>query len=295
MKILSFLFFYCFLFLCIPTPSATAIGENEKAIAPLQEKPPSREWSFAVLGDNRFSSWYNDWMYERILASMSRVLPDFAVNTGDFVNNGTEEEYVSYLNRIRLLKFPTINVVGNHDIKTREAKLFKKYLGPTYFYFDYQNARFIIVNNSYHIFGGDQLEWLDKALAEAQDSLKFVFMHIPTFNPSRDRGFQINWGEDYLLFDRIIRRHKVDILFTGHVHLFHDKVHRGIRNIITAGAGAPLYEVPERGGVYHWVHVRVKERQIQIEPVIIPTPFLLRIVYRIVFFFLYDVRVLTFF
>jgi predicted phosphodiesterase len=283
------LFFFWFLFFTLSAP-AGAVGENEKAIARLKEKPPSQEWSFAVLGDQRYSKWIYDFMYEKTLASMSGHSFDFALNTGDFVDTGTEEEFINYLNRIRLLKFPTINILGNHDVHThrRDLTLFKKYFGQPYFYFDYQNARFICLNNAFHEFGDAQNRWLDKTLAEAKNRLKFVFMHIPTFNPSRRPRYLIKWDNDIKLFEDIIQRNGVDIVFAGHIHMFHDTVYKGIRTIITGGAGAPLYETPERGGVYHWVRVQIKGRTIQAEPVIISPPSWWRPIYRIVFFFSFD-------
>jgi 3',5'-cyclic AMP phosphodiesterase CpdA len=229
-------------------------------------------------------------MAEEVFDSMNRDNFDFAINTGDFVNTGTEEEYLDYLELIRSLKFPTINVLGNHDlpVDSYDTTLFKKHFGPDIFYFDYRNARFIILNNSAHEFGDGQREWLDKTLSEAGDRLKFVFMHIPTFNPSRRRHYLIKWDEDYKPFEKIIQRHKVDILFTGHIHFFHDSIYQGVRTIITGGAGAPLYEAPERGGFYHWVKVQVNGKDVRAEPVIVPTPSWARVIYRIIFFFKYD-------
>lgn len=282
--------FFCFFFLLSLPAMAAGIGENERVIAQLKQKPPAQEWSFAVVGDNRFSCWTCDLMAEKIFDSMNRDNFDFAVNTGDFVNTGTEKEYLGYLELIRGLKFPTINILGNHDLPpgTKDTALFKKHFGPTIFYFDYRNARFIILNNSAHEFGDDQRKWLNKTLSEAEGRLKFVFMHIPTFNPSRRRHYLIKWDEDYKPFEEIIQRHKVNILFTGHIHFFHDSIHQGVRTIITGGGGAPLYETPERGGFYHWVKVQVNGKNVQAKPVIIPPPYWGRVIYRIIFFFKYD-------
>ncbi len=285
--------FLCGYLVFIASSPASATGENEKVVAGLKQKPPVREWSFAVLGDNRYSCQTCDWAYERVISSMGREPFDFAINTGDFVNTGTEGEYQGYLERIRKLGFPTINILGNHDLPPDDISntgLFEKYFGQPYFYFDYQNARFIILNNSAHEFGEGQRAWLDKTLAEAKGRLKFVFMHIPTFNPSRRSSYLIKWDDDYKPFEEIIQRHKVDILFTGHLHLLHDSIYQGTRTIITGGAGAPLYETPEEGGVYHWVKVLVKGKSVMAEPGIIPTPYGLRIIYRTVFFFNYEIR-----
>lgn len=284
----------CFCLLVLLASSASAkVKENEKVVNSLQNKPSRKEWSFAVLGDNRFSCGICDWMFEKVLTSMSQDSFDFAVNTGDFTNTGTKKEYQGYLDRIRLLKFPTINVLGNHDVtrsNSKGTKYFRKYFGRPYFYFDYQNARFIILNNAHHEFGDKQRTWLEKTLTGAKDRLKFVFMHIPTFNPSRRRAYLIKWDEDKNLFEEIIRRHKVDILFTGHMHLFHDTVYKGVRTIITGGGGAPLYEVTEKGGFYHWIKVQVKGKTVQAKVIKVPFPFWSRLLYRIVYFFNYNVR-----
>lgn len=272
---------------------AVAAGENEKAIAGLKQKPPVEEWSFAVLGDSSFSCRMCDWTNEKVLADMSRDQFDFAVHVGDFLDSGTGEEYWGYLDRIGNLLFPIIHIPGNHDVSAsnqKDTNLFQKYFGEPYFYFDYQNARFIILNNSAHEFGDGQRAWLDKTLTEAKERLKFVFMHIPTFNPSRRKAYLIKWDEDIEPFEEIVRRHKVDLIFTGHLHFFHDTVHQGVRNIITGGGGDFLYEIPENGGFHHWVKINIKGKSVQAQAKKIPIPFWSETLYRIFFFFNYDIR-----
>jgi 3',5'-cyclic AMP phosphodiesterase CpdA len=290
MKIKIFLALCALLLLSHPAFS-TEIKENEKAIIQFKENPPADEWTFAVMGDNRYTCWSCDWMYEKVIESMSGESFDFAINTGDFVDTGTEDRYLIYLERLQRQSFPTVHVLGNHDLPAEDShdfSLFEKYFGRTYFYFDYQNARFIILNNASHEFGGEQRAWLDKTLAEAGNRLKFVFMHIPTFNPSRKPHYLIKWDEDLIPFEEIIRRNKVDILFTGHSHLYSDTVYKGIRTIVTGGAGAPLYETSDRGGFYHWVKVTVNGKSVHAGPVMIRQGYWSRVLYNTFYFFYFD-------
>jgi len=48
-----------------------------------------------------------------------------------------------------------------------------------------------------------------------------------------------------------------------HEHLFRKFAHDGIIQIITGGAGAPLYAEEEEGGFHHFVFVDVEEEKIE--------------------------------
>ncbi|MCK4595350.1 hypothetical protein KAT73_01095, partial [candidate division WOR-3 bacterium] len=61
----------------------------------------------------------------------------------------------------------------------------------------------------------------------------------------------------------LLKNNNVDIIFVGHEHLFRKTTHDGVIQIITGGAGAPLYAEEEDGGFYHFVLVDVGEENIE--------------------------------
>jgi len=58
---------------------------------------------------------------------------------------------------------------------------------------------------------------------------------------------------------------KVAIVFAGHVHLYNEMNYRGMRQIISAGAGAQPYASAEKGGFFHYLLIKVNDDQISVE------------------------------
>ena len=61
--------------------------------------------------------------------------------------------------------------------------IYREYWGDLFFTFTYENARFIVLNSDQvgedRSIVGQQLQWLNKLLAENKQSHTFVFMHRP--------------------------------------------------------------------------------------------------------------------
>jgi len=53
-----------------------------------------------------------------------------------------------------------------------------------YYYFDYENARFIILNNAFGKLGEEQINWLIEVLKSAKGKYIFVFWHQPAITPN---------------------------------------------------------------------------------------------------------------
>ena len=54
----------------------------------------------------------------------------------------------------------------------------------------------------------------------------------------------------------------MDIVFTGHEHLYLWKTVDGVMHIITGGGGASLYAGAEKGDFYHFIPVKAGEKHV---------------------------------
>jgi predicted MPP superfamily phosphohydrolase len=112
---------------------------------------------------------------------ISKTNTEFIIHLGDFLNKSNPKEYEYLKKQLRKTNLPIYFVAGNHDIRGESAiKAFQEFTGkPLYYYFDYENARFIILNNAFVKSGEEQINWLIEVLKSAKGKYKFVFWHQP--------------------------------------------------------------------------------------------------------------------
>ena len=225
---------------------------------------PAHAFSFAVFGDNRDG----DKIFLNIIGGINKDKEiAFAVNTGDLVPSGKESQYKNYINMTKKCQVKIYNVAGNHDLVGQGAKWFKKYLGPDVYSFSYENAHFIILNNSFKgLFDKRQNDFLLSDLEANKDKQNFVFFHRPMFDPS---GVFPN----YVMSERktaeklmeIFARYHVRYVIAGHIHGYAKATRDSVVYMISGGAGAPLYLPNYLGGFNHYVKITVDGKNIKDE------------------------------
>lgn len=210
--------------------------------------------TFAVLGDNR----NGDAIFSEIISKINNDKEiEFVMTTGDLTPSGTRDEYDNYYKLAGQCRVRIYDCMGNHDIGRwgSGTKIFNKKNGNPYYYFDKDGCRFIVLDNSGRSMGRKQISWLEKAL-EHKGAI-FVFIHKPLFDPTGNfpKYIMLNKSERNILYT-LFRRAKVNCVFVGHIHGYGKGVDRGVVEILTAGAGAPLYLPRFSGGFNHYVKVK---------------------------------------
>ncbi len=104
-------------------------------------------------------------------------------------------------------------------------------------------------------------------MATSDAKWKFVYLHRPSYNLG---GHRTRWGSDH--WPALYRKHKVDIVFTGHSHMYErfypmrpadDPAAWPVTYITTGGAGAGLYDSVEHGhlaitrSVNHLMNIKI--------------------------------------
>ncbi|HZP48147.1 MAG TPA: metallophosphoesterase [Vicinamibacterales bacterium] len=184
-------------------------AQRDVAQAMLTYFNTARRFSFVLmLGDNLYHDDYN----------------------GEFL-----EPYKPLLDR-GMLFYATL---GNHD---RDLEIhFKPFnmQDQDRYSFDEGNARFVALNSNHP---GDpaQIKWLDGVFADAGNKWRICFFHHPLYSS----GEHTAEARDVIrpaLEDALVRN-KVDVVFSGHEHLY-ERIHpqRGIRYFVSGGGGRNLY------------------------------------------------------
>lgn len=243
---------------------AREVWGNQAQLKRLREANPSAKesFSFAVLGDvepGRFP-WQRLFAprgaFRKQLKSIQGKSPDLIVQLGDFVSQGTQTNYRAYLKVLEAdVRVPYISVIGNHD-RSRpngdaDKTLYRTVFGDGDFSFDHGGWRFAALDTADRGLTPEQIAWLEAALDPAVPSLVFthvppVYLHPYLRSPDPDKGTDpagyFRKGSDE--FRRIVSSRGVRRVYMGHIHAFATAELDGVRYVVTAGGGSPLYPLP---------------------------------------------------
>ncbi|MEI7893791.1 MAG: metallophosphoesterase [Myxococcales bacterium] len=236
----------------------TAPADN--ATGPLQ---------FLLYGDNRT----DDVAHGRVVRGLAGAEGAFFIHTGDFVESGASApdwQRFFDLETPLLQNRCVFGAVGNHELlDDQSASAFVRYFGPTdaagllYSTFRWQNARFFVLNAFQRWESGDQRTWLERELrnsdTEAGLTWRFVVMHQGPYS-SGPHGHHARLHKAQI--PELFVAHHVDLVFSGHDHLYERGEVQGLHYVLSGGGGAPLYPVrhPHPGSrrtesIHHWVEL----------------------------------------
>ncbi len=236
---------------------------NEEASGKLKSNKGDY-FEFIVLGDNHSGFILNDSMTLKLIRSINRegrfkkAPIDFAIISGDVTFRGSEWDYRAY-NKIRSrIKLPVISAVGNHDYDRGGAKLFKNYADQNSLSFADRNCYFIIIDNATGTMTDAQFANLEEELKISSGyTHRFVIMHKPAISPYFQSWYRPERNPWSYRFMKLCEKYKVDIVFSGHEHMYNEKTLGGVKYIVSAGGGMPPHIPDSDGGFLHYVAVRV--------------------------------------
>ncbi len=237
------------------------------------------KFSFVVIGDNRSGGD----IYRKIVSMVVERKPDFIVNTGDMIATpGDRHDWNKFWEMSRPITVPYFLAVGNHDAHPKVPFSEKRYKeqvdlpgNEEYYSFVAGNSLFIIldsfIDDQEKKITGEQLKWLERALANSTEKHKFVFLHHPLFTePGKGKhaGDSLDaYPKDRDQLESLFVKYKVETVFAGHEHFYQRKTVDGITHIITGGGGAPMYLDDKDGGFYHFIQVTVDGDKVNAEVV----------------------------
>lgn len=189
----------------------------------LADSPPVTPFTFARITDTHIGedpSHTEVGLSEVDAVNNMTPSPDFVINCGDLVDEGTADQYVVYHQVFGKLRFPLYDCPGNHDV--RWAPLGKESFQnamhePLYRSFDHDGCHFILLDSTVLLehwghFEASELTWLRNDLKKTgRDTPVFIFFHhwvgrITIMVDNEDEFFDI------------IKPYNVKIVFCGHGH-----------------------------------------------------------------------------
>lgn len=276
------------------------LKSDEEKTLELGPKEDQDNLEIVVLGDNR--NGYQT--FSQIVDQINDINPAFTIDNGDLVFGGEPNRYRLFNETLAKLHVPLYTTLGNHDIREGGRTIYTKLFGPPYYAFDYHDNHFIFLDSSRgwaekRAIPEEQYQWLEDDLKKAQGKRIFVISHIPSTDPRSKKelnnyvnipGVQkTNWFEremnNYILyknldhafpdkqealrFETLMSKYKVNTVFLSHIHSYFSFLKGGVHYIISGGGGAELLT---EGSYYHYIRVKVSDKENYLEVVQLPSP-----------------------
>ena len=237
----------------------------------------ARPFTFLVYGDNRS----DDAGHALVVRAMMQTPADFLLHTGDFVQSGGNPlDWQSFfdIERPMLTNRCLFSCVGNHELFSDEGAVnYTRYFAPStdgrlYATFRWGSARFFLLNAFHDWNGGDERAWLDKALTSADTEAGLVWRIAVVHHGPWSSGPH---GSSPTLVSahipQLLARHRIDLIVSGHDHIYERGDAAGVRYIVSGGGGAPVYRDIKRlastrkvEATHHFVEVTVESDSVKL-------------------------------
>ena len=244
---------------CIDKETRSPSTNQGSATGSTVQQKAGPQFSFIVCGDPQ----NNYQVFDKVLEAAKSV--DFMIIAGDVTGSGTPTEFQNFISKMKASGVKYYCVPGNHDVASGPVdEIYSAYLGPSHQAFDHKNCHFVLIDNSTPSLGfyPQEQQWVTDDLKTAKGKGYqhiFAVCHVAPgfpyssrYDPSERIGMEAN--ENLV---PILSSGNVEELFCGHLHAYRQSKEDGMLLTITGGAGAPLHMVPQSGGYYHYVLVKI--------------------------------------
>ncbi|MFN3265694.1 MAG: phosphodiester glycosidase family protein [Deinococcales bacterium] len=241
-------------------------------------------WRFAVLNDaHLFASGSGGFEAQLTRAALRQIRaskPDLLVIAGDFIENGTPEDFAFakalFAEELGSTPpFPVYYMPGNHELFPQTTGSINNYTAAGYKLFqsfDHRGVRFILLNTAnarLHTPDVSQLLKLDSLLQDAKQNPNIehvmVFGHHPAEDPKPpfDRKIGSLQDVDYLrqqLTRFVASCPKGVVYHSGHAHYANVQRFDGVPLVIAPASGKAPYTAPRDGGFNGWMLYGVRPK-----------------------------------
>ena len=176
---------------------------------------------FAAIGDMGTGDAAQYEVAQRMLAARQAFPFDFVIMLGDNIYGGSsprdfEKKFEAPYKPLLDAGVKFYAALGNHDNPNeRFYKLFNME-GATYYTFKKGNVRFFVLDSDY--MDPKQLAWLETQLRNAgTGDWKICYFHHPLYSSGKMHGSSI---ELRLLLEPLFTKYGVDVVFSGHDHVY---------------------------------------------------------------------------
>lgn len=191
---------------------------------------------FIVIGDGGTGDSAQIAVAQQMAAYRAKFPFTFGILLGDnLYGSERPQDYVAKFERpYRALLDAKVEfhaALGNHDDQNQRFYKLFNLGGERYRTFKKGNARFFVLDTNY--LDPEQLKWLEKELQASGSDWKIPYFHHPLYTTAT-RGPTL---EARAALEPLFEKHGVDVVFTGHEHVY-ERIHpqKGIYYFVAGGA-----------------------------------------------------------
>lgn len=201
---------------------------------------PNRTGSvkFAVLGDFGSGEPSEYQVAAQMAAFRSRFTFDFVITTGDNII-GEQHRPADFAEKFEQPFQPLLQAgvrfyatLGNHDKASNRSYRPWNMNGHRYYTFAVKNVRFFALDSNRP--DRAELAWVDEALRSSNEAWKICYFHHPLYSNGVKHGPAL---ELRVLLEPILVRHGVDVVFSGHDHVYERLTPQAGISYFVTGAG----------------------------------------------------------
>ena len=123
--------------------------------------------------------------------------------------------------------------LGNHDNTSNNTYKLFNMGGERYYTYTRNNVRFLVLDSNY--LDSRQLEWLERALRDAQEAWKIAYFHHPLYSDGGRHGSEV---ELRVKLEPLFVKYGVNVVYSGHDHIYERITpQKGIYYFVSGAAG----------------------------------------------------------
>ena len=220
-------------FLLAALTSAIVVGQPSRSF-------PNRTDSlkFAAIGDNGTGDRPQYEIAKQMENAHASFAFDLVIMLGDNMYGGqTPADFVKKFEQPYALllkagvKFQAS--LGNHDRPENVSYKPFNMNGERYYTYTRKNVRFFALDST--LMDAKQLAWLQAALQSAQEDWKICYFHHPLYSNASRHGSSVDLR---VTLEPIFIKHGVDVVFSGHDHVYERvRPQKGITYFVSGAAG----------------------------------------------------------
>jgi 3',5'-cyclic AMP phosphodiesterase CpdA len=193
---------------------------------------------FAVIGDSGTGDRYQYQVAQQLVESHRRFPFELVIMLGDNIYGRQEPE--DFARKFEEPYRPLLEggvrfyaSLGNHDSQRNRFYGPFNMGGERYYSFARTHVRFFVLDSDF--LDAKQLAWLDETLGSARDDWKICYFHHPLYSDGGRHGSELDLR---VVLEPLFVRHGVNVVFSGHDHLYERlKPQRGIYYFVAGAAG----------------------------------------------------------
>jgi 3',5'-cyclic AMP phosphodiesterase CpdA len=220
-------------FLVAAVASTATFGQSS---APLPNRAESVK--FAAIGDNGTGDRPQYEVAQQMVKARATFSFDLVIMLGDNMYGGQtpvdfvnkfEQPYAALLKEG--VKFQAS--LGNHDRAENVSYKPFNMNGERYYSYVRRNVRFFALDSTR--MDGKQLAWIETSLAQAREDWKICYFHHPLYSNASRHGSSVDLR---VALEPIFVKHGVDVVFSGHDHVYERlKPQKGVAYFVSGAAG----------------------------------------------------------